>query len=223
MSGNNDHNSPENEPIAQTLKQIDLLDCLPGRADDPKSGEPIAIITVGHRKEVEHPLMLSLRDSRSLAIKLLEVLATYDDRIAQKILTKYFMTDEGRRPLVDKPIASSQPSIDRTIEVGFKDPSVQPVQMVVMGCYKAADRIILLLHCSDLSSEPTIASARVVKQKFLKFRGVRKCEIIPAIDRTHFRNVVGGQNFRIGKKVWKKLGRDELEDAIRPHRFTCID
>lgn len=78
------------KPIPQFLKVVNVLDVQPGRADAPEVGEPIAIITFEHDGEVEQPLMLRLRDVRSLTGLLLRTLAHFHDEKAQRLMEEFY-------------------------------------------------------------------------------------------------------------------------------------
>jgi hypothetical protein len=71
----------ESETVAQYMRVMHVLDCVPGYAGDPKKPEPpngyepIAILTMSYKNEVEQPIMLSMRDTQKLLTSLHGVLA----------------------------------------------------------------------------------------------------------------------------------------------------
>ena len=72
------------------MKVMTFLDATPGRADRPApDGEKIAILTFAHRGEIEQPMMLTLGDTKKLAISLLETLAHHGDEKAEKACEIY--------------------------------------------------------------------------------------------------------------------------------------
>src|SRR5690242_20692933 len=86
---------PSNEPVAQYLRRVCVLDIQPGRAKDPESGEPIGMLMLADQQgEVEQPLMFSLDDVRRVAVGFLSVLATHEDEVAEEIILRYFV--DGR-------------------------------------------------------------------------------------------------------------------------------
>lgn len=89
MSTDADH---DDRPVY--LNVVTLLDCTPGRADQPGTGEPIAIITFEHKGEIQPPMMLVERDTKKLAVCLLNVLAHHDEPKAKEIMAKFFTHDE---------------------------------------------------------------------------------------------------------------------------------
>ena len=224
QNGDNAHD----EPIAQMLKVVELLDCVAGRADDSTKGEPIAIITMGHRKEVETPLMLRLRDSKSLVIKLLIVLATHGDAVAQNIMENQFVEHLPKLPVAaptharKQPTAGAYPS-EGTVLIGFQDPSIRPIRMSVLGGYRSRRSTMIVFRAGNLGSAPVIAVGRLVKKTMVRFRGLRKCETLTSLERRQFFSIDGGQHFRIRKKIWQKLTTDELLSVVQARRMTCID
>src|SRR4051812_3642674 len=80
----------DDRPIPQYLKVVYLLDVQAGRADVPGTGEQIAILTFGHLAEVEQPVMVNMRDTHRLAVKLLAVLAHHGDETAMTVLQQHY-------------------------------------------------------------------------------------------------------------------------------------
>ncbi len=83
------------EDRGASLKCVSLLHVAPGRADIPGVGEPIAMISMGHDGEVEQPMLLKLRDAKSLAVALLGVLSHFDDDVAARIIEEHFPESLG--------------------------------------------------------------------------------------------------------------------------------
>jgi len=76
---------------------VNLLHCGPGRADRPGNGEPISIVTLEHNNEIDMPLMLNLRDTKTLAVSLLSVLAHHGDAKAERVVSEFYNdTDQHR-------------------------------------------------------------------------------------------------------------------------------
>lgn len=71
---------PDSDVVPQRLKVMHVLDCTPGFAGDPRGStpeagyEPITILTLSHRGEIEQPVMLDLRDTKLLLKSLRESL-----------------------------------------------------------------------------------------------------------------------------------------------------
>jgi hypothetical protein len=82
----------EEKPIY--LNVMTLLDCTPGRADQPGTGEPISIVTFSHKGEVLPPMLVNVRDTKKLAVCLLSNLAHHGDEKAKRIMAEYFTYDE---------------------------------------------------------------------------------------------------------------------------------
>lgn len=78
------------EPVAQRLRIMNVLEVMPGRARDPEHGEPIGILTVVYRGEIEQGISFSMSDCRRLAIGFLQVMAHFDDDNALRCLEQYF-------------------------------------------------------------------------------------------------------------------------------------
>lgn len=90
-------------PVRQTLKIVELLECVPGHATHP-DGPPITILTLGHLGEVEQPLLLTVEDTQKLVVDLLISLAHHGDDFAEGLLHKHFRDNEyvpedGRREM----------------------------------------------------------------------------------------------------------------------------
>jgi len=84
---------PSNEEGPQrplSLKEVNLLDVVPGRADAPGVGEQIAIISTECRDEIEQPFMLNMRDSQKLAVELMCILAHHGDETAKQVIAQHF-------------------------------------------------------------------------------------------------------------------------------------
>lgn len=73
-----------------------FLDCTPGNADHAR-GAPISIVTLaGKRSGDIFPVMLTLADTRKVAVELLVSLYTAEDTFAEKVLMEMFPdNDEG--------------------------------------------------------------------------------------------------------------------------------
>ncbi len=82
----------ENRPLP--LRVMTLMDVIPGRADIPKTGEPISIITFSHRGEIEPSILLNVRDTKKMAVCMLAVLAHHEEPKAKEIMAKYFTEEE---------------------------------------------------------------------------------------------------------------------------------
>jgi hypothetical protein len=65
------------EETAYRLKEMTVLDAVPGNADD-ENGEPIAIVTMAFLDEIQQPMLLTLRDARLLANRLEHVLEVFE-------------------------------------------------------------------------------------------------------------------------------------------------
>jgi len=76
------------------VRKVCLLNCTSGNLDSA-TGEPATIITLGSIKDASvNPLVLDMRDSRLLAVKLLVALATNHDEFARKVLDELFPSNE---------------------------------------------------------------------------------------------------------------------------------
>lgn len=75
------------------VRKVCLLTCTAGNLDTAR-GEPATIVTLGGIRDASvNPLVLDLRDSRSLIVKMLVALAVHDDVFAQRVLD-LFPADE---------------------------------------------------------------------------------------------------------------------------------
>ncbi len=82
----------DEKPI--TLRVVTLLDVQPGRADVAETGEQVSLVTFAWRNEIEQPLLLTLKDTKTLAIGLFEVLSHHGDEKASQLLERY-VDDKG--------------------------------------------------------------------------------------------------------------------------------
>jgi hypothetical protein len=76
------------------LNVVTLLDCTPGRADQPGTGEPISIVTLSHKGEILRPMLFNLRDTQKLAVSMLAILAHHGDAKAKHIMAEFFTADK---------------------------------------------------------------------------------------------------------------------------------
>jgi hypothetical protein len=86
-------NSSE-ELIPTRMKVCNLMDCEPGNADSPQ-GEAVTILHFAHGADIEEPIMIDLRDTENLVVKLLVSLATAGDEFAGYLLDEYFDAESG--------------------------------------------------------------------------------------------------------------------------------
>lgn len=82
----------EDERAKFYTTEVTLMNCTPGNYDHPE-GEPNAIVTVARPDSIE-PMTFKLGDVRTLATRLLVVLATYDDAFAKTLLADSFSSDD---------------------------------------------------------------------------------------------------------------------------------
>ena len=85
------------KPIPQHLRPVAVMHCVPGNLDH-EDGEPITILTLAHKGEVEQALAISIPDTERLVIRALHSLATHGDRDARKLLYRYVQRREQRPP-----------------------------------------------------------------------------------------------------------------------------
>jgi hypothetical protein len=91
---------PDDKPIVQMLRVIELIDCVPGHAPTV-GGRPISMITFAHLGELEQPLALSFEDTKLLTTKLLESLAEHGHEPSRWLLKEYFQAHKSDLGLDD--------------------------------------------------------------------------------------------------------------------------
>jgi hypothetical protein len=75
--------------IWHTVDVMRLIECSPGSRDH-EAGEAVSLIQSARSGEAQMPMMLGLRDTRTLMIGLPIVLATHGDDTADVIMRRYF-------------------------------------------------------------------------------------------------------------------------------------
>jgi hypothetical protein len=85
----------KDEPVVQTLKIVDVIDCVAGNAPD-SDGRPISMLTFAHLGELEQTLAVSFEDTKRLVTRLLESLAAHGNECAIYLLDKYFLPSDAR-------------------------------------------------------------------------------------------------------------------------------
>ena len=83
---NGDH--LELDGASMLMKVVQVAECVPAR--QARTGAKITMLTLWYDGEIEHPLMLDLKDTRRLMKDLLVSLATHGDATADEIIDKYF-------------------------------------------------------------------------------------------------------------------------------------
>ena len=85
--------NPEDERPEFYAHNLTVLNCAPGNCDHAH-GEPATIITTARGRDgAITPWVISVRDSRLLAVKLIVSLATSGDEFAQMLLDTHFPAD----------------------------------------------------------------------------------------------------------------------------------
>jgi hypothetical protein len=87
-----DRNDHDRTPI--DLREMQLHHCGPGRAGNPTSGEPIAVLRLVWNQRLERPIMLNLTEARRLLAKLVAILDHFDDALGKKLAVLFFPTGE---------------------------------------------------------------------------------------------------------------------------------
>jgi hypothetical protein len=87
-----DHDDSGPAPI--NLREMELHHCGPGRAGNPKTGEPIAILRFLWNRKLEEPIMLNLDEARGLLAKLVAVLDHHGDTLAKRLGASFFPDGE---------------------------------------------------------------------------------------------------------------------------------
>ena len=79
------------------LRAVTVMDCVPGNLDHA-DGEPITILTLAYKDEIEQPLAITIPDTKRLVVKTLISLAISGDEMAEHLLNTYFTDEEDGKP-----------------------------------------------------------------------------------------------------------------------------
>ncbi len=82
-------NRHSNDFTTEHARVMEVMDCVASHAETP-DGLPVAIIKMAYQGELEQPMLISLRDTRSLLLHLVAVLAEHGDPFAKELTKRYF-------------------------------------------------------------------------------------------------------------------------------------
>jgi hypothetical protein len=75
----------DNPPKPELLKVVKIIECVPGHADRPDDSEDIAIIRLTHCGKPDHPLLITMKDTKKLVVELLKVLLYHGKPIPDEL------------------------------------------------------------------------------------------------------------------------------------------
>jgi hypothetical protein len=214
------------ELVWQRLKYVHLLDCAAGSAEN---GDRIGIVTLGHRSEVEQPLMFSVGDCRRLVYRMLKVLEHHGDVKAEDILERHYESAaqfEEHLQLPVLPPLSYRPAVGLHSPRGVDIPNLPSlgVTMTVgsgktqvradaLGAYEGERGLMVLYR--------TAGECGIARIK----RGSRTCWLrqtgawsLPIEEWERFSVLRGGRKFKIGRCLYRKLGRGALKGIGNTYR-----
>jgi hypothetical protein len=227
----------DDKPTAQVLRNVTVLDCQAGHLNTPKTGEPIGIVTLGFMGEVEAPLMLRMKDVQRLAVDLLGVAAHHGDKTAQEIMLKYFMDEDQQRcdgqatfvspeiesiPASEAASSASTPDLPVTglkLRVSFRDRSLRPLLMDVIGGYKIGRVVMVMYRCHDLG-EKAEGVARLGPGFTIRFKPASRSKCLPRASWHDFHRLRHGSSVRVGQFTGTKMTLDQLKGLIHRKSFV---
>jgi hypothetical protein len=230
----------DDRPIGQKLHVMHVLDVQPGRAQDPEQGPPIGILTVGYREDVQPPMMFRIDDCRRLAVGFLAVLAHHEGGVAEEIVRKYLITDDGtpstaalRPPKYgqpdETPIAVPKPSLpargSHTPEIRlvakFASRKIKPLNITVTGGYKSKSTVMVMGHSEDFGATVNML-VKIGQNNTLKLTGHRVDEVLPMSELPAFRERALRAPFLIRKRTWTKMTPGDIYEVIGRKKFQIV-
>ena len=227
----------QDTPIRQMLKVISVLDVTPGYADVAETGEPIGIVTTAFRKEVEQPMMLSLKDVKKLAVGLMKVLAHHGDDHAGRLIEQYntaapqptftvqaeHWNPPVKRVAPPKPpsMCSGLPLTELALSVGFQDTTVPPLTLHVLGGYSVGKRMMVLFRCTAFG-DPVDGIACVEGNRRLRFKEVTDAAYLPQAKWKEFVSFSHNHVFWVADRRCQKLSVRSLRQRLSGGPFLSI-
>lgn len=234
--------SAEDEPVGQRMRVVSVMDISPGRAAIPEVGRPIGVLTLGHRDEVEQPLMISIDDVRRLAIGCMRVLAHHGDGGAEQALLKYspdalFEDDSGKRPSKDtfpagrpRNLPAGRRSEGATagrqsqgvpagrpvLVAQFRMRRANPVSFTILAGYRLKAQWMLLAHSSDFNVRLLV---KVGRRMAITLNGHLDDEAIPQTEWEMLQTAKAGSSVRIGKRRCAVMSEAAIRSLVDRKTF----
>jgi len=231
---------PDDPPIRQRLKAVHLLDVNSGHADVAETGEPIVILSLGHRNEVEQPIMLNLKDAKRLARGILRALSDHGDPVAEDVAER-LLTCEWQATVPHEHM--NEPSIipqkKRTVPLrnlleglpllGVKlsvrhNPGHEPEAAGIYGGYSKGRKQYLLMRFIEKRPHDSVVHHLVAKigtKSTIIIAPSAHDEKLPAQDWQRFIELPEGAAFRLGRIQWTKTGEKKLRQLLSGRVFDA--
>jgi hypothetical protein len=212
------------DPIPQSLRVVEYIDCVPGRTAG-RTERPIAIITLAHLGELDQPLMLDLCDARRLAEALTAVMTHFGENAATQrddecFPRKHDPSDEECpvSPLVC-PAASPSDRMDRIENSGVllrvrpQDRTLPSLTFHVLAGCRSGSTVILLIRSEEFGQRVE-SLVRIDRHQRVHLKGLRKDEQLPRDQWLNLWRVRPGMLLCIGRRRYVKLSATELRRAV---------
>jgi hypothetical protein len=155
----------EPTPRPEHLKVVKITECVPGHADQPDDGENIAIIRLSHCGKPDHPLLITMKDTKKLVVQLLRVLLCHGEEISDDIRETLYGETSGGKKCADRSRPSVKPSTPTNLPTTTI--TIQEAAKFSEQLGNARDDIDLL-RCLGLSD------AQIGRQRAKKYPRVKK-------------------------------------------------
>jgi len=216
----------DDEPIAQNMKRMTVIDVMPGRAKDPETGPPIGILVVEYKHEIEQPMMFNMDDVRRLAIGFMKVWAYHGNEAAEQALLQYFpceMFDE-EFPCPPQPSFSMPTDAIETPQSGlpiltakFRMRNVKPITFAILAGYQFCGERMLLVQSKDFDDMQLLVKIGRCSAIYLK--GHSQDESLPKREWWSLRKAKAGSAVHIGNRYWSKMTDDTIQSLVNGKIF----
>lgn len=223
------------------VRYVKFLKCQTAR----ENGSPSCLLTLGHSRQPEQPILLSLEDTRQMTKALFGFLARHGDQAVMRLIQQLRWNESAPTPSespcveVAAPPAPSTPkpsddaetpqepskqvtflpSTGLRITIRFHDAALKPIEAEVLGGYGGKKATMIILRTNHFGS--TVEFVAKLGSGTITTKGLRADEVLDIKEmwRRFYPNHFGSV-LRIGRRCYTVLAHPELRRLLGKKAFV---